>query len=360
MTGLELGRLYFEEIIRPILEDRFPGLVYSAARLGAGSDVLGFDDDISRDHDWGPKLDLYLAQDDHVALEKRIDEVLSKELPATFRGYATRFDLNEDGSADFGTDTGRHAIFLTTVPEYFERYLGFGCGSDPDTIDWLTMSPQKLRTVTSGRVYHDGLGQLENIQSMLGWYPHDIWLYLMANQWRRIDQEEPFVGRTGDVGDELGSRIIGTRQITELMTLCFLMERQYPPYFKWFGTAFSKLDCASELSPHFTAALDSTDWKARERHLSAAYLTLGRMHNALDVTEPVEPRITPFHSRAYLVPHSERFVIALHKAITDEEVLTLPRHIGALWQFADSTDILSSADRLRRLAAIYPDRTDTT
>ena len=176
----------------------------------------------------------------------------------------------------------------------------------------------------------------------------------MANQWRKIAQEEPFVGRTGDVGDEMGSRLVATRQVRELMTLAFLIARQYPPYSKWFGTAFTQLASADELIPVLELVTDSQDWHTRETHLSDAYLILGRMHNALDITPEIETQISPFHSRPYLVPHSDRFVFALHKAITSEAVLGLPRHTGAVWQFADSTDILSSADRCRRLAqALY-------
>jgi hypothetical protein len=52
------------------------------------------------------------------------------------------------------------------------------------------------------------------------------------------------MARCGDVGDELGSRLVAARLIEELMRLCFLMEKQYWPYAKWFGTAFSKLACA--------------------------------------------------------------------------------------------------------------------
>ena len=329
-------------------------MIYSAALLGSGSDVLGFDDRISQDHDWGPKVHIYLAPDEN-DLRSRIDAALAKELPARFRGYATGYSLHDDGTADFNADIVEtsHAVSITSVPEFFQEYLGVSLERPLSTSDWLSLSPQKLRTVVSGRVFHDGLGSIEPVRETLSWYPNDIWLYLMANQWRKLDQEEPFVGRTGDVGDELGSRIVATRQIVELMMLAFLMERQYPPYFKWFGTAFSRLDCAAELSPIFQATLESPDWRTREHNLTKAYLILGNLHNTLKLTPAIEPEISPFHTRPYLVPHSSRFVDALHEAIETDEIRTLPRHLGAVWQFADSTDILSRPARCLKLAAIY-------
>jgi hypothetical protein len=357
MKGLELGQTYFSECVDPILRTRFPGLLYSAARLGTGSDVLGFDDETSRDHDWGPKFHIYLVPDAGDDLRSAIDNALTDDLPRHFRGYATGYSLHDDGTADFdpdATDT-RHALTITTVAEHFQEYLGVTLETPLPPSHWLALSPQKLRTIISGRVFHDGLGSLNPIRETLAWYPQDIWLYLMANQWKKIDQEEPFVGRTGDVGDELGSRIVATRQIVELMTLAFLIERQYPPYFKWFGTAFSRLESSGELSPIFDEVLNSRDWKSREHHLSQAYLILGCMHNALELTSFVEPTISPFHTRPYLVPHSGRFVEALQGTIESEAVRSLPRHLGAVWQFADSTDILSRAHRCRTLANIYED-----
>ena len=43
------------------------------------------------------------------------------------------------------------------------------------------------------------------------YYPHDVWLYLMAAGWSRIGQEERLMGRAGLVGDELRSAVIGAR-----------------------------------------------------------------------------------------------------------------------------------------------------
>jgi Domain of unknown function (DUF4037) len=72
------------------------------------------------------------------------------------------------------------------------------------------------------------LGELERSRATPRWYPHDLWLYLLAAQWRCIEQGEAFVGRTGAiVGDDLGSRVVAARLVRELMRLCFLMEQQY-------------------------------------------------------------------------------------------------------------------------------------
>lgn len=61
-------------------------------------------------------------------------------------------------------------------------------------------------------------------------YPHDVWLHATAVLWQRVGTEEHLCGRTGLVGDELGSMLIAGRLVRDLMRLAFFMEREYPPY----------------------------------------------------------------------------------------------------------------------------------
>jgi hypothetical protein len=91
IPGLELNRIFYEEIVRPILVARFPDLAYSAALMGYGSDVLGYDTALSADHEWGPRLLLFLPDDASTGLAESIDDVLRHELPPTFLGYSTNF-----------------------------------------------------------------------------------------------------------------------------------------------------------------------------------------------------------------------------------------------------------------------------
>lgn len=60
--GLELSRRFYREAVRPLLERPFPDLPHAAALLGTGSDVLGFDTEMSTDHDWGPSVVLFCAR----------------------------------------------------------------------------------------------------------------------------------------------------------------------------------------------------------------------------------------------------------------------------------------------------------
>jgi hypothetical protein len=195
-----------------------------------------------------------------------------------------------------------------------------------------------LRELTGGAVFHDGLGLLDSYRQELTWYPDDVWRYILACQWMRLSQEEPFVGRCGEVGDDLGSAVVATRQVRDLMKLCLLMNRVYPPYSKWLGTAFGELSCAAALKPFLSAALAAQSWEERERHLVPAYEIAAGMHNNLGLTEPLEAKARYFHTRPFLVIDGYRFTDSLMTTINDPQVRALPP-VGAIDQYIDSTDV---------------------
>jgi hypothetical protein len=201
-------------------------------------------------------------------------------------------------------------------------------------------------------VFHDGWGELTDLRARLAYYPRDLWLYLMAAQWRRVDQLEPFVGRTGDVGDETGSMLIAASIIRDLMRLCFLIERRYAPYSKWFGTAFARLAFGPGLVPLFQDVLKADHWRRREAQLAAAYAAVIALHNGLGVTPPMETTVSPFYNRPYLVPRSGTIVEALLAAISEPVVGALPI-CGSVDQFSDSTDLLDAPVVRGRLRALY-------
>src|SRR5687767_12961408 len=151
-------------------------------------------------------------------------------------------------------------------------------------------------------------------------YPKDVWLRLLAAQWTAISEEEAFVGRTGHVGDELGSRVITARLVHEIIKLSFLMERQYAPYSKWLGTAFGKLPISKKLAPMLNQALRAKTWKSREKWLAKAYLLMVQQHNALKITRPVANVITNYYNRPYKVIFADRVAAAIKQAMRKPKV----------------------------------------
>jgi hypothetical protein len=346
IPGLELCRRFYDDVVRAFLEH----VPHTAARIGKGSEVLGFDTERSADHDWGPRLQVFLRPDDERGPE--ISEALSAGLPKTFLGYPTNFSgADDDGVRVMQATDGpvEHRIDVTSLDVWIGEVLGFDPRVTVTTRNWLAIPTQVLAEVTSGAVFHDGLGELGPVRQRLAWYPDDIWRYVLASQWSRLSEEEAFVGRCGEAGDELGSAVVAARQVRDLMRLCLLMHRRYPPYNKWLGSAFARLPLAAKVTPMLTGTLAATTWHERENHLATAYTAIAVAHNDLGLTDPVDPSTRPYHTRPFQVLHAERFTQALLDTIPHLGHLPLT---GAIDQFADNTDLLDNRDLTSSLVEV--------
>lgn len=351
IPGLTLCGDFYREAVRPILDDAFPGLPHTAALIGSGSEVLGFDDEMSTDHHWGPRVQLFVSPEDQPRVADAIHTALANRLPYTFRGYSTNFsepDPDDNGVQHLDIlESGpvNHRVSVTTIRGFVQDYLGYDIDQPLTAADWLTFPQQKLRTLTGGAVYHDGVG-LAEMRARFAWYPSDVWLYVLAAGWARIGQEEHLMGRAGYVGDELGSALMGSRLVRDVMRLALLMERQYAPYPKWFGTAFARLDCAAELTPHLLAAQTAATWQERMGHLVPAYEAVARMQNRLGLTEAMPESVRDFFGRPFKVIALHGFADGLLAQIRHPEVQAIAsrRPIGSVDLFSDSTDLLEGTD----------------
>lgn len=352
MRGLELSRRFYFDAVRPVVEHDFGDMEHAAALIGHGSEVLGFDDDRSRDHQWGPRVQLFLRDLDEA---KELRQTLAEQLPTSFAGFSTHFGPTEEVGTVVLTelDVGpvNHGVETLLLGDYVHAELGVDPLQRFAVADWLATPAQRLLEFTSGEVFSDPVGELTALRDKLSWYPHDVWLLVMAGQWRRIAQLEHFVGRTGSRGDDLGSRVIAACLVRDLMRLALLQERRYPPYWKWLGSAYTKCDRPEEAA--LAQALAAGDWQEREAALVEAYEAVARRHNQLDVTEAVDPAVRPFWGRPFQVLFADRFVDSLRAAITDPEVRAVDHEAGPVDAVSDNTDFLDLPRCFRELTDLY-------
>ena len=334
--GIDLNEAFYAEVVAPILSP----WMHSAGLLGWGSEILGFDTARSTDHGWGPRLRVFVDPSDVTSVQAALDAAL----PSEFRGWPVRYGWDAVAV--------EHRVRVSDLGSWLVAQLGHDPRAGMDAIDWLVMPQQLLLGVVRGAVFHDGLGEVGPVREQLAWYPDDVWRWMVACQWQRIAQEEAFVGRTAEVGDEVGSQLLAARQVHELMRLWFLFHREYWPYTKWFGSAFAQLPGAGELSGLLDRVLLATDWPARQRWLAEAYEFVARGHNEAAISEWVDPTVRPFYGREFLVLMSDRFVNGCLAVVTDPWLRSLPS-IGSVDQLVDSTDVLSVAARAVHLRALY-------
>ena len=286
---LEICRRFYQDVVRPLVD-----VPHSAALMGRGSEVLGYDDAMSTDHNCEARVLLFVT------------DLIDVQVPEEFEGRPTWLEVH-------------------TIREYFQQQLGFDVAQELTARDWLTFPESILLQFTAGAVFHDELG-LQDVRDRLAYYPDDVWRYLMITAWWRVHPEMNLVGRAGYVGDELGSAVIGAQLVQDLMQLCFLIERRYAPYRKWFGSAFARLSCATTLAPVLREVMLAESWEAREAALMTAYRIVGETHNRLKITPPVELSIEQMCGRPFKVVWGD-FLGALTAQLEDPEV----RRIAERW-----------------------------
>jgi hypothetical protein len=347
VSGLELARAYWSEIVAPVLDPVLPKPRRAAALFGEGSEVLGFDTEQSTVHAWGPRVFVLVDELDREEEREFYDRV-DRALPETFRGFPTRYP-GRDGAPV------RHQVRFSTFADAFESRIGVDPSQPLRAVDWLRAPTQQLRACTAGAVFEDASGALAAARRRLAWYPDDAWIYVLACQWQRVAQEEAFVGRCGQVGDELGAGVVATRLVRDLMRLCFLIERVYAPYSKWLGTAFARLRCGAELGMPMRTVLHATDSRAREAAFTVVAESIATMFNGLGLVPPIEPTVRQFYRRPFVVLGAERFA----EACIARTSLRRFGWIGAVDQFVDNTDVLSYPARVRTVtASVYADPYD--
>jgi hypothetical protein len=338
VPGRELAARFYTEAVRPALD-----APHGAALLGPGSDVLGFDTARSTDHGWGPRVLIFVPEGARQETAAR----LAVRLPATFHGYP----MIREPDALLAPTAGvaRDGVTIAEAGAWLTGQLSFDPRGGVTTADWLATPTQLLAEVTTGPVFADDLGDLAAARANLAWYPPDVWRHVLACQWQRIAQEEAFVGRTAEVGDELGSAVVAARLARDLMRLWLLMAGVYPPYSKWLGSAFATAPGVGALRDALTAAVRADTFRVREEHLCRAYTLVAERHNGLGLTEPLDPTPRGYYDRPYQVIDAGRFVTALRPGGSALST------VGAVDQFVDSTDVLSHAGRARAIWHNFPE-----
>jgi Domain of unknown function (DUF4037) len=336
VPGVELCRNFYAEVVAPAV-----GAPHGAALLGSGSDVLGYDTERSTDHDWGPRCQLFVQASD-------LDEVRSRVLTSLPKGYGGRLlAIGRDG------ERLEPKVVIATLPAWLEGELGWDLGGRELTaVDWLLMPQTRLLGITQGAVFADPDGDLAHLRRRLAWFPHSVWWWLLACQWQRLSQEEPFVQRTAEVGDQLGSAVLAGRLVRDCMRLALLIGRRYAPYSKWLGTAFAGLPDLDGLGSSLAEAMAADALTAREAALGRAHQLLGERFNALSPGSRLDTSLRPFHDRPARVLGAGRFAAASLDRVDDPVLSRLPL-IGTVDQLLDCTDVLANPALTSRMRCYY-------
>src|SRR5580700_2017003 len=126
MQGIELSRRFYEDLVRPWLATAAPGLPHAAALLGYGSELLGFDDAMSQDHNWGPRVHLFVDETVFASDAASLVAGFAEATPQTFLGYPINL-ANQPFAVPHrhaGRADVRHGLEIWTLPRALRFWTG--------------------------------------------------------------------------------------------------------------------------------------------------------------------------------------------------------------------------------------------
>jgi len=261
MNGIELSRGYYENFGKPMLEEQFPELLPKIAVgfVGSGSEHYGFDDEVSRDHDFEPGFCIFLPGEEIV--DRRTAFLLERayaKLPKEYEGVRRQMLSPVGGN--------RSGVIRTA--EFYEAAVGFGTG-ELSAEAWLRIPEYALAEATNGEVYWDGYGEFTRIREILKAMPEDIRLKRLAGNLLLMAQSGQYnFMRCLKHGEREAAQLAACEYVQAALKVFFSLNKRYMPYYKWSFRALRELPggdiAAAELSEILSGEIQNDEEMERK------------------------------------------------------------------------------------------------
>ncbi len=240
MKGIELSEKFYLEYGAPMIRECFPELegIVAIGLAGSGSECLGYDDEISKDHDFEAGFCIFLPDEDVVdrKSEFALERAYSR-LPNEFLGYK-RSILSPVGG-------NRHGVIR--ISDFFKERTGTPDGKIA-LKDWFFIPEQSLAEATDGKVFRDDLGILCEIRERLAYLPEDVRIKKLAGNLLIMGQSGQYNYPRSILRKETAAAQLAVIEfVRSALNVIFLLNKRYMPYYKWSFRALSELERLSEL-----------------------------------------------------------------------------------------------------------------
>lgn len=238
MKGLELSRRYYETYGREMLA-QFPELEkeYAVGLVGRGSECFGFDDEISKDHDYGPSFCIWLRREVYEKYGTKVQKAY-EDMPAEFSGVPGRVM----------EETGQGRVGALCLEDFYYGLLG--TEHVPQTnLEWLRLQDEHLSTATNGEVFEDRSGVFSRMrEGLLSYYPEDVRIKKITARMARMSRAGQYnYMRAMRRGERVAAELFLHEFIRESMQLVYLLNRRYAPFDKWIHKGMKELPVCSEI-----------------------------------------------------------------------------------------------------------------
>ena len=259
----EYSRKFYEDHVADMIRAKFPeyeGRI-AVGIAGEGSDCFGYDDFMSRDHDFGTGVCLWLTDEDM----KKIGNLLS----------IAYYEIAQQQPGFNLTERLEQRRGVMTIHTFYSNILGIDCDTDNVRLsedDWMCLDHACLATATNGEVFRDDLGQFTAFRKLLlDYYPDRVWRIRIANELHRFASAlQVNYARCMTRRDTVAAQMCRLQGVDAAMQLFYLMKRQYPPYYKWTYRRLAELDGAGTFSELISklsnAPSDTSAWESASYH----------------------------------------------------------------------------------------------
>lgn len=241
MKGLELAEQYFMAEGLPMirsLEERIPELKgkLAAGLVGQGSECLGFDDEFSRDHDFGPSFCLWMKREDYIRFGEEARKAY-EAMPSEFAGYGKRMV----------TQHGDGRVGVLCLEDFYYGLIGRETVPEKD-MDWMWIPESRLSTAVNGKVFLDEEGTFSAIrEGLLAFYPEDVRRKKIVARAAAMAQSGQYnYARLMRRGEWSAAILAEAEFIKNACSVVHLLNQKYTPFYKWMHRSLKEMEIVPE------------------------------------------------------------------------------------------------------------------
>lgn len=244
ISGMELARIYYEQFGKRMIEEKFPNYVDKIAvgLVGEGSDCFGFDDDVSIDHDFGLGFCMWVTKETYEEIGASLQAEYD-ELPEEHLGFTKKKTVVTPGGQKFQ----RVGVFV--IEDFFLNLLGMKHMPKLKE-EWMYLEPHMLATATNGCVFKDEEEIFTKTRNeLLAFYPEEVRIQKIAYEVAAMAQSGQYnLPRMWKRGDQVTVCLTLSEYIKHCMSVVFLLEKKYAPYYKWMFRSMCQLPLGEKIA----------------------------------------------------------------------------------------------------------------
>ena len=236
MRGLDEARRFYAERGQAMIRSRFPDYEgrIAVGLAGRGSQCFGYDDALSRDHDFEQGFCLWLTDEDDLKIGV-----------ALARAYRS---LGAEGPRERSA-LGSSGVGVQRIGDFYRRYTG-SPGAPESWQQWMSLPSWALAEAVNGEVWRDELGEFSAIRETIAHgMPEDVRKKKLAARVIGMAQSGQYNYARCLRHGEAGAAMLALGQfVRDAAETVFLLNRRHMPYYKWCFRALRELPTLSDMA----------------------------------------------------------------------------------------------------------------